>query len=363
MKRILVVGAGPGGSATALALRQAGLEVVLCDQARFPRDKICAGGLSVAAQRELSILGVGERVLAEAHPLSQLRLGGPGGESWTLRQARSVVLPRRRFDALLVDAAMRAGARLEEGLRCTGLLTEGGRTVGIRTARTELEADAVVVATGVHAARPGAALSPDAPAPRRFLAVERRFDGPFFDPGTMEMVYAKDLLPGYGWVFPESATRANVGVCIDDAHPERAKLHDVLDRFLATHLHGRMGGAVPADAVRGQPIAWRASVPALAAPGVLWVGEAAGLTSAATGEGIWHALRSGREAAAALSESADPVAVAEHYRRRVRRAFAGPLLGAAAFSRAASSGVFPALVRLAYRPPFGSLSRLLLERI
>ncbi len=285
MKRVLVVGAGPGGSATALALRQAGPEVVLCDQARFPRDKICAGGLSVAAQRELGALGVRERVLAEAHPLAELRLFGPGGESWTLHQARSVVLPRRRFDAILVDAAVRAGARLEEGLRCTGLVAHGGRTVGIRTAAGELEADAVVVATGVHAARPGAALAPDAPGPRRLLAVERRFDGPFFDPGAMEMVYARDLLPGYGWVFPESRTRANVGICVDEDHPERTQLHDLLDRFLATHLHGRMNGAVAADPVRGQPIAWRGRVPSLAAPGVLWVGEAAGLTSAATGAG------------------------------------------------------------------------------
>jgi len=363
VKRVLVVGAGPGGSATALALRQAGLEVVLCDQARFPRDKICAGGLSPAAQRELQLLGVGERVLAEAHPLSQLRLFGPGGESWSLKQSRSVVLPRRRFDALLVDAAVRAGARLEEGVRCTGLLAHGGRTVGIRTSSGEREADAVVVATGVHAARPGAALAPDAPLPRRFLAVERRFDGPFFDPGAMEMVYARDLLPGYGWVFPESATRANVGICVDESHPERTRLHDLLDRFLATHLHGRMSGARPADQVRGQPIAWRSTVPSLGAPGVVWVGEAAGLTSAATGEGIWHALRSGREAALAITEAQGADDLARRYHRRVRRAFAGPLLGASAFSHAASTGVFPALVRLAYRPPLGFLSRFLLERI
>ncbi len=363
MKRVLVVGAGPAGAATALQLSRAGgLEVLLADAATFPRDKICAGGLSVNAQAVLDRLGMLPTVLGEAHRIGRLRLVGPGGEEWRLGQSRSVVLPRRRFDHLMVQGAVRAGAILREGIRAKALLRAGGRVCGIATASGELEADLTIVATGVFV--PKNAVVPAPGAPRRLMAVERRFEGFDFDPDAMEMIYAKEVLPGYGWVFPESRVRANVGVCVDEGHAQSGALHAVFADFLATHLGSRMRNARAVDNVRGQPIAWRSKVPDLSEPGALWVGEAAGLTSAATGEGIWHALASGLCAATAIADTlpggGDP---RRAYQRRCARALGLPLLSAAAFSRAATSPLFPRVVKLAGSGLGGRLASAILERL
>lgn len=371
-RRVIIVGAGPAGSAAALALgRRRDVEVMLLDSATFPRDKICAGGLSRNAQGVLESLGMLEIVLAEANAAQRLRLVGPGGEEWSLGRTRSVVLPRVRFDHLMVQGAVRAGASLREGVRVKGLLREGHRVRGIASSEGDLEADAVIVAAGVLACGSGQrasterGLSPSVARARRFLAVERRYEGWDFDPGAMEMIYATELLPGYGWVFPESRQRANVGVCVDEHHPKAHTLHRVLEAFLEEHLGERLRGASPVDNVRGQPIAWRASVPELEEPGAMWVGEAAGLTSAATGEGIWHALVSARAAAETLGAAFDrgePAALGA-YRRRCARALALPLFSAAAFSHAASSTLFPAALRLLGSGLGGRLSTAVLERL
>jgi geranylgeranyl reductase family protein len=367
IRRVVIVGGGPAGSASAVAMgRSLGLEVVILDAASFPRDKICAGGLSPNAQAVLAHLGLRDEVLAEAHAIGRLRLVGPGGEEWSLGRARSVVLPRLRFDHLMVRAAQRSGATLREGVRVKGLLRERGHVRGVSTSEGDLEADLVIVAAGVLAGAKLARTPRDDDRPeRRFLAVERRYEGWAFDPGAMEMIYAKGLLPGYGWVFPESPVRANVGICIDDSHPERASLHRLLDEFLDRHLGARLKGAVAVDNVRGQPIAWRDTVPELSEPGALWVGEAAGLTSAATGEGIWHALASGVAAAETVADivrSGDDARLAG-YRRRCAKALGVPLKSAALFSRGASSRWFSPAVHLAGTGVGGRLSTALLERL
>jgi flavin-dependent dehydrogenase len=179
----------------------------------------------------------------------------------------------------------------------------------------------------------------------------------------MEMIYARELLPGYGWVIPESDHRMNLGVCVDAARIGRSSgLHEVLQRFEEQHLGSRLVGARPVGRVRGQAIACRWAVPRLSKPGVLWVGEAAGLTSPITGEGIWHALASGMAAAHALETDKDARVEAE-YQWRLRTRLALPLLMATGFFRLAGSPVFPPLVSGLSRGWLGRLGTMVLERL
>ena len=108
---VLVVGAGPAGSACAQMLARAGLHVVLVDQHAFPRDKICGDGLIPDAHAALRKLGVHDEVMAQAQPASHVGCIGPRGGRVDV-PGSVAVLPRKVLDHILVRAAQRAGAQL-----------------------------------------------------------------------------------------------------------------------------------------------------------------------------------------------------------------------------------------------------------
>ena len=134
---VLIVGAGPAGSATAWHLARRGLRVSLVDRARFPRDKVCSEYLGPEAARLLAELGVLARVEPAGAPIRGTTVIGPRGASLTGTFARAEVRPwratglavaRRILDAELAAAAVGAGATLREGRAVEALLHEGGGT-------------------------------------------------------------------------------------------------------------------------------------------------------------------------------------------------------------------------------------------
>ncbi|MBL8302273.1 MAG: FAD-dependent monooxygenase, partial [Ideonella sp.] len=136
---VLVVGAGPAGSAAAARLAAAGLDVVLVDAHAFPRDKVCGDALLPDAHRALERLGVLDQVMARAHPVSHVAVIAPLGGRLEV-PARIAVLPRRELDLLLVEAAVRAGARLFAPMRY-GAPIEAPGPDGPRVGGAELQAD------------------------------------------------------------------------------------------------------------------------------------------------------------------------------------------------------------------------------
>jgi 2-polyprenyl-6-methoxyphenol hydroxylase-like FAD-dependent oxidoreductase len=132
---VVVVGGGPAGSATALRLARAGVAVRVIERAAFPRRKVCGEYLSGGAVDALERLGVLDRVRAHAAPLRGVRLIAEGAPPVALSFARSALACARDvLDALLLDAAVAAGAIVERG-RVEELLFEDGRCggVGVRT--------------------------------------------------------------------------------------------------------------------------------------------------------------------------------------------------------------------------------------
>ena len=108
---VLVVGAGPAGSACAQMLARAGLHTVLVDQHAFPRDKVCGDGLIPDAHAALRKLGVYDEVMAQAQPAQHVGCIGPRGGRVDV-PGSVAVLPRKVLDHILVRAAQRAGAQL-----------------------------------------------------------------------------------------------------------------------------------------------------------------------------------------------------------------------------------------------------------
>src|SRR4051812_16986344 len=126
---VVVVGAGPAGSAAALAARRAGASVLLLDRAAFPRDKPCGDGIAPHAIDVLTALGVSDPA-AGYPPVPTLRLVSPGGDVVARRLPRpAYTIPRRVFDARLVRAAVAAGATLQNRSVRAISVDPGGVTV------------------------------------------------------------------------------------------------------------------------------------------------------------------------------------------------------------------------------------------
>jgi flavin-dependent dehydrogenase len=147
----VIVGAGPAGSTSALLLARAGFDVLLLDRAVFPRRKPCGDCISPQANLLLERLGV----LPAVHAAGPARLAGwritePGGFSFQARFAdsitddritRGLALTRDLLDAVLLDAARQAGARILTGVSVEDMLRSGARVIGVRARSAERTLD------------------------------------------------------------------------------------------------------------------------------------------------------------------------------------------------------------------------------
>lgn len=301
---VVIVGAGPGGSAAALALAQRGVkDVLLLDRDPFPRDKTCGSGLSPNALKVLDQLGLGDEVRRLAYPIMSVRIVTPGGKEMVLASnAAAVVLLRRVFDNLIVEKAQSLGVKLTTGFRADRLLKDdSGRVVGVRSLDgEEHHGRYVLCADGAHSI-----FSSD-PRPKRSISTLMGWWEDFdYAPGQLDMIFDKNVSPLYGWMFPEAPNRVNIGICVDGQDEEGQKstrnLRQVFQRFLDDHYGAQLKKARPIGKWKGHPIVFTNWVGHCTAPGSLYLGEAARITHNATGEGIYQAMQSGIFAADAVS--------------------------------------------------------------
>jgi flavin-dependent dehydrogenase len=223
---VLVVGAGPAGSAAALTLARAGFDVVLVDQHTFPRDKVCGDGLIPDAHNALRKLGVLDEVMTRAQPAGYVGCIGPRGGRIDVPGALAV-LPRKELDDIVCRAAAAAGAKMFAPLRFVAPLEAGGVVTGATLQHAgesrAIEARWVVLATGaVPQALMAAGMSerqtPSGVALRGYVkndAMVGRID-------KLEVVWHRALTPGYGWIFPCRDGVFNIGVGISESHSTRA---------------------------------------------------------------------------------------------------------------------------------------------
>ncbi len=327
---VIVVGAGPAGASAALQACRQGLgPVLLIDRAHMPRAKPCGSGISPKARKILKSLGLWDEVERLAYPINGLRLVSPSGREVLLTGGESaVVLERAVFDKILVDAAVRAGARFLPGTKVDGPLHARGRVCGVRTRAGEITSRWVIGADGTRGR-----FNRD-PRPRRILhACMAWFEGVPFTPKTVEMIYQPEWTPHYGWLFPESAERVNFGICIEADRLGRRSIREFLRAFLEKFYGRRLAGARQIGGLKSHPISTTLGIQHLAEPGVLLAGEADRLTNVATGEGISYAMASGRLAARAIGLGMDRQATAAWYTNRLRLSFQAAFLVAELYCR------------------------------
>ena len=326
---VLVIGAGPAGSAAALTLARAGLDVVLIDQHAFPRDKVCGDGLIPDAHHALRKLGVLDEVLAQAQASGFVGCVGPSGGRVDVPGVLAV-LPRKELDLILCRAAVAAGARMFAPLRFIAPIEAGGRVVGARLQQAdltqELRAHWVVLASGaVPQALLAAGMSerhtPSGVALRGYVK-NAAMVGKVC---ALEIVWHRALSPGYGWIFPCPEGVFNIGVGIADSHDERRSgtskeegfkkreinLRHVMDDFTRVHAPARelMAGGTLLGPMKGAPLRCTLEGARWSRPGLLVTGEAAGSTYSFSGEGIGKAMETGIHAAEVLLAAGPPAKV------------------------------------------------------
>ena len=302
---VLVIGAGPAGASAARALAQRGVRVVLADQRAFPRDKVCGDGLISDTLGALDALGLRERVLIEAQPARELRVYAPSGRFVALA-GEFACLPRERFDALLLDAAVESGATFIPQMTAGGALTTGGRVSGARfdsgRGPVEIAARVTLLATGGNATAL-AAFGLDVPMKPMATAGRAYFQAP---PDVasrhphLAIAYHREWCPGYGWIFPSPGGRFNIGVGLFPGVRDVTRgLHDFwkffLERFEPAAAIVRASTQI--SEFRGAPLRTGLTQARFGRAGLLVIGEAAAMTYPATGEGIGKAMESGVMAA------------------------------------------------------------------
>jgi len=336
---VLVIGAGPAGSAAALTLARRGVGVVLADRARFPREKACGDALIPDALAALSGLGLDRAVLARAKRLSGVVITAPGGRRVELRGACAAI-PRLVLDDVLRSAALEAGARWLAPARAVGPIEEGMRVAGAvlrATAEDEryihVSARWTILASGAASADVLRAFGvlqrrdPSAMAARAYVRVPADLAATF---EALHMSFERHLSPGYGWVFPGPDDTFNIGVGVfRDTRRTRAvpNLRQLMDRFCATYPPAGtlLAASLDRTPLAGAPLRTGLTGARLGRPGMLVAGEAAGATYSLTGEGIGKALTTGIAAgeivAAALATGESGGAWHEAYEARVRADF------------------------------------------
>jgi geranylgeranyl reductase family protein len=301
--RAVIVGAGPAGSACAVSLALLGVEpVLLVDRAHFPRRKPCAGGLGPGCFDSLKSLGVWDRVISEANLITGLRgVTMSSAEFGTRGRATAWVLPRERFDAILLERARELGVHVLTGERVASILYRGGSPAGVVTSRGRaFDAIWTVVAAGGGSRLTGE--SRKKRMGRVLRSVIARYENIDVDPQVVEMFFDREIRPLYGWVFPEGKSTANVGLCYDWNRFPHKKPRDIFQEFTDRHLAARLMAARRAGPLAGAPIYTSFSPEHIARPGLLTVGEAGWLVNPVTGEGISQALGSGILAAGAVAD-------------------------------------------------------------
>ncbi len=313
---VLVIGAGPAGSACARMLAEAGVDVVLADQHAFPRDKVCGDGLIPDAHAALARLGLLDQVMAQAQPATHVGCVGPRGGRIDV-PGTVAVLPRRQLDDILCKAAVAAGARLLPPARFELPLEEAGQVVGARLkvaeAAHEIRARWLVLATG---AVPQALIAsgmcerrtPSGIALRGYV----KNDAMVGRLTALDVVWHRKLRPGYGWIFPCRDGVFNIGVGIAHSHNtlkdgrlgmKDVNLREVFAAFTEVYAPARelMAGGVLQGELKGAPLRCTLEGARFSRPGLLVTGEAAGATYSFTGEGIGKALETGIHAAQAIA--------------------------------------------------------------
>lgn len=327
---VLVVGAGPAGSAAAAWAARAGKDVLLADAAVFPRDKTCGDGLTPRAIGELQALGLEDWLRARtvnrglrAHGFGQtLMLPWPGGSlpDW------GSAAPRTDLDARIRQVALDDGATGLEGAKAIDARVEGGRVRGVtfRQGREtfEIACERLIVADGARSGL-GKVLGREWHKDTVYAVAGRCYvdstmaDDPWISSHLELRGPDGEILSGYGWIFPLGGGQVNVGVgtLATTKRPADVAIKPVMAHYTDERRRdfGLTGEQrMPTSAL----LPMGGAVSNVAGPNWALIGDAAACINPLNGEGIDYGLEGGRLVAGLLDTDLSrtwPATLSDHY--------------------------------------------------
>jgi len=327
---VLVVGAGPAGSAAAAWAARAGRDTVITDAAVFPRDKTCGDGLTPRAIGELERLGLGDWIRAHtvnhglrAHGFGQtLLLPWPGGSLPSYGSA----VARTELDDHLRTTAIKAGAIGIDGARAVDVRLEGGRVASVvfesDGERFELGCNRLIVADGVRSPlgkKLGRTWHRDTVygVAARSYVYSQMSDDPWIS-SHLELRGADgEILSGYGWIFPlgDGSVNLGVGTLATSKRPADLALRPLMQHYADERRDEfRLSGELRMPTSALLPMG--GAVSNVAGPNWALIGDAAACVNPLNGEGIDYGLESGRLVVDVLDSDLEkvwPALLREHY--------------------------------------------------
>ncbi|MGB8490690.1 MAG: geranylgeranyl reductase family protein [Bacteroidales bacterium] len=305
---VIICGAGPAGSTAALALGESGVRVALIEKERFPREKVCGDALPAYVPKVLNTIrpeyAKAFADLQPKTPASICRAVSPSGGILDLKFPESGFICKRKvFDTFLSHLVSGLpnvetiyDARITD-VSCSGerVTVSTDRTSGL-TARLVIGCDGAYSTVKKKLAGKGPDLSHSSGAVRAYF---RNIGGT--PPGTIELHFLRNLIPGYFWIFPLPDNEFNVGIGMPSKIIAARKINlraellritgetpGIRERFCVSEMVSDIRGYLLPLAFQKTPISGHR---------FMLCGDAASLVNPASGAGIGQAMQSGRYAA------------------------------------------------------------------
>ncbi len=318
---IAIVGAGPAGATLALSLAPTGRRIAIVDKQLFPREMICGDALSGQVNNVLKRMpdGIYQDFLDQVvkTPSWGVRFFSPGNDPLELpflvpttkdQEPPGYICPRVDFDNFLFQR-LKNYSNIErfEGRTVKEIKTESDHVL-ITTDTQTIQAELVVGADGLNSSVRQSVSERQLDKGYYCMAIRAYFEGvtDFHPENFIELVFLKELLPAYFWIFPEVNGRANAGLGIPyaDMIKKRLSLKQTMEQLIQEHplIAPRFRNATMVTKPKARGLALHRNLKQLSGDRYLLLGDAALLVDPFTGEGVGNAMASAESATAVIKD-------------------------------------------------------------